>query len=141
MICVLLFTMCVPEDKQTKQIKSYIENTYRVKVTDGIRRVFILNDYDCSDCVNSFSDFLKKYVNDKSSLLLVSSGGENLDVKAFEDLRKKNPNIVISHHANDDTTIFSGLGVIYFDEARVDTIISLCVVTMKEQLQFIDSMK
>lgn len=134
-------TMCESKDKKTESVKDSIETYYHTKVGNDIRRIFVLNDYGCSNCVRSFSEYVKNNAIDSGSMVLINSRGNHVDLEAFETLKRQNPNIIISHQVNNDSTLFSGLNVIYLDNARIDTVVSLNAMTLQEQLRYIDSRK
>ncbi len=109
----------------TEKVKGYISSNYEVELGDSIRRIFVLNDMDCPTCVRSLADFAKEQIDNPGSMILINSRGSNIDLESFEELRKINPNILIRHKVENEDSIFSKMGVIYLNNAEVDSIVKV----------------
>jgi hypothetical protein len=125
------------DDATVQHVKAYLKENYNVKLTPNIKRVFVLNDLGCGNCVRALSEFVKDNVDDENSLVVVQSRGANVDIEEFMKREKGRHNVVVSHRANDDDSIFSKLGVIYLTDSKADTIINISADKASSQISYV----
>lgn len=84
-------------DERYVILDSLIYDKYNIKIEDfsGVKNLFIINSNNgsCYDCVIDFSNYTKKYITDKKSLIIINSKTEeNLDNVFFKE---KHSNVII----------------------------------------------
>nr|WP_321376302.1 hypothetical protein [uncultured Bacteroides sp.] len=137
-ILTLMFSQCSKEDAETKQIQEYVYKNYEIEIPHNIKRIYILNDSGCGNCILTFSEFVKNNINDHESMVIINSRGANIDLEGFENKRKSNSNIVISHNVISNTQdLFYKSGVALFKGAVLDSIIRITPDSLIEQLDYI----
>ncbi len=146
LIAVFLFVQCannnIEKDEKTKKVADYLKKKYEVNLQENIQRIFIVNDMGCGNCILSFSEFIKSHCFDDSILVILNSRGTNVDLNAFEMIKRKNPNIVINHNIiTEPNDLFYHSGVVYLDKGKVDTIIHLQGEDLLKPLQYVFSRK
>lgn len=130
---------CKPEsDSRTREVKKYLEDRYGVKLDKKTERIYVINDKGCGNCILSLSEFVKQNVNDAQALIIIHSRGTNVDLSAFEEKAKWNPNIIINHQIiNDENDPFCRSSVVYLKDEKVDTIINIGDGDIYNQLEYI----
>lgn len=110
-VVFLLFAGCVerPTDENYIQMAEDIKRIYGVKVD---------KDVEC--------------------FIFINSKGWNVDIDRFESLELKK--IVISRDARNQGTLIPDLGIIYMKETKteIDTIISISLERIKEQIDYME---
>lgn len=130
---------CKPEsDSRTRELKKYLKDRYDVKLDKKTERIYAINDKGCGNCILSLSEFVKQNVNDAQALIIIHSRGTNVDLSAFEDKTKRNPNIIINHQIiNDENDLFYRSSVVYLKDEKVDTIVNIGNGEIYSQLEYI----
>ncbi|MCC8188151.1 MAG: hypothetical protein LIP08_11785 [Bacteroides sp.] len=103
----------------------------------NIKRIFVINDVGCGNCTLLFSGYIKEYVKDEGSLILVHSRGYNVDLEAFQCKAKEKPEVFISYQTiSDPENRFYPSGVYYLNGEQLDTVIYIKPELLKEQLSY-----
>lgn len=130
------------ENARLASLKEALKEQYGVKLDKGITRIYVLNDLGCGSCVSSLANYVASYVDGEHSLVIINSRGINIDLEAFEQKKKTNPNIVISHTVlNDESNPFAFAGAIFLKEEKVDTIVNIQEGDVMQSLQYIADYK
>lgn len=125
-------------DKEYGEIKKHIEDTYNIKTDKGIERIVFINDNGCSNCTQSFSNYVLDNMNDEKTLVIVNSRGSNVDLDKFIEKRSENKHIILSLNPRESDSKIPDLGVVYVNNEKIDTILTLIPEKLREQMEYID---
>lgn len=140
LLVFVLFVGCSAksQDEKLNVISKELKNVYNVDIKDDVKQVIFINDNTCPNCVESFSNFILNDIDKykDSSLIIINSLGQNVDLDRFNRMGLKN--IVISQKSIEQNGYIPDLGVVYINKNKVDTIISVEAEGFIDQLKYID---
>lgn len=141
-LSIFCFCSCGSNDKEYVQLKKELKKQYGVSLGTNIKRIFVINDVGCGNCTLLFSGYIKDYVQDEASLILVHSRGYNVDLEAFQAKAKEKPEVFISYQTlSDPENRFYLSSVYYLNGEQLDTVIYIKPELLKEQLFYISERK
>jgi hypothetical protein len=137
-ILVIALASCSQQPKIQNDLLQKFYQLPSFKVGKSTRAVVFISDHNCSTCNQMFVDFLKKKVDDKNIVFVVSSGANKIDISTF--LNATNENIVYDHNKAlyyDDKLQTSMVFILNQDQ--VDTVLQINPQQVEDQLGYLNT--
>ena len=107
-------------EKNTKELASYLEENHDITLIKNYSKVFILTDKNCHSCNQFFAKTIESSLNDSNCVFIVSASSSRIDLSEF--LNAKNVYFEKSDGTND---FFDNSKIIFLTEGIIDTIINI----------------
>ena len=127
-IITLFLTSCNQQNDYQK-INTFLD-VKNIQITDYTQLVAINTLGDCLNCNNTFSLEMSKYLEQDSTLFIVSTPGAKIDISPY--LSKESSNIILDFRKEFNAlNIINYSAILKFKESSIDTIIEFDVKNIK----------
>lgn len=138
LLFALLFVGCTPKDNRTTRLENYLREVHQTQIQPTDKALLVLSGNGCGGCSKQFATLLLNYWRRNDVMLLVTLDPNNnlVDLSPFSadsvprGLYDKRDRFY-------DTGLLKSSGVLFFEEAKIDTIIELNGPRLEEQFAYI----
>ncbi len=117
-------------------ILNYFEEKHGVSISNEITEIFVLTEVMCPICNKVFADFITKFINNETSVLVINARGTQVDIRPFLN---NDDNVFFDPGLdNNKYEIFSNTKVVFLSDKSIDTIIIINTKNLYNQLILID---
>lgn len=117
------------------KICNYFDSTFDFKINENYNKLIVISDTGCSNCNKNFMKFCLNYLNNESSIILITAHSTLMDLS---EAMASEGNIFFDSDINTSQfNTFSSSRVIYFDNNAIDTVIVLDSFEIETQFDYI----
>ena len=111
---------------ENEKVMELLLSKNELKITNETKNICILTENSCIACNRAFSSYLKKEIDNKSTILIVNASGQMVDISHFQEIKSDN---VFLHKFHD--SFFNKSRLIKLTNKKIDTIIDINVDTIE----------
>ena len=141
-IVSLIFLCALSCQEQTIDKTELLRNYLSSKnvVLDDFNSILVLTENNCPNCTRSFSTLLQKQISNSTSLLIISSKGNIVDISPFLDSENQ-ANIIHDFKGEFESLEMSdGANAIFLNDNRlIDTIVQIRAKDLENTLSYIEN--
>lgn len=122
-----------------EEIESYFAERQKQKIPQEARKLFILSRSGCISCNKSFAELITYFLQDKSSMILITHG------EPFEGIPEFNDNTYTAHiyydHNIDQFPAYNKLNknqLLYLSDLEIDTLIPITAEHLLSSMQYVN---
>ena len=121
------------DESAYNSIAEYLKEKNYSKSISDINKIVVITDNGCSTCNKGICNLsYENYIDDDSTLIIITSKGQNFNVLAFKD----KPNVIFDW-SSDIMPLFNSTSVFYIENNDIDTILSINAGEYINQMQYI----
>jgi len=134
-LLLLVFSCSLSEDeKNYNKLKTFLgNNNFEI---ENYSSILIVSESGCMNCNKSFANIVKRNLNSKDNLIIISAKGTGVDISPF--LESKNT-ILDFENKFAKLALIKNSASIFLDNNKIDTIINIKAKNIKETLTYINS--
>ena len=132
---LVFFVNCAEKKAKQKEFKvlDFIHSFVDKEQLKNINTVFILSEFGCYGCNETFSRLIKSQINRKNAFIIINASGSNIDISDYLDENVNNVKVNIPPNKNVQTMC------IFFKNCSIDTVVNITATNLLETLQYIQN--
>ncbi len=134
-LVVFMLFSCNRTNEDYEEIENFLNENYDAIALEDFKYIVLINEAGgCVTCYNSFSKAMAKNIKLDSTLFIVSSTGQNIDISAYLDNKYRDNVILDQREKILNSKIANNPRIIFLGHHKIDSIIDINLKNYKNQI-------